>query len=143
MMKAPTKRELDSQKKKRRIYDAAMKLFRRYGFERTTIQDIADASGMSSGSIYNFFGSKEGILDWTIEDIRTVRIPEKDWDRKVRDPYPALLQYVCERARIWDEFGADLTVHMATEYCRVRNDQDGFFCTEEGLGNLPEFIEAC
>ncbi len=143
MVKAPTKRELDSQKKKRHIYNSAISLFRRYGFEKTTIQDIAEASGMSSGSIYNFFGSKEGILDSTIESIRTVEIPETEWDRKVEDPYPVLLDHFSERARIWDEFGPDLTVHMAAEYRRKRNDRDGFFCTKEGLANLPEFIEAC
>ncbi len=143
MVKAPTKREQDSLKKKRHIFRKAMDLFRRYGFEKTTIQDIAEASGMSSGSIYNFFGSKEGILDWTIEDIKTVMIPQADWDEKVKDPYPVLLKYVCERMEIWNEFGADLTVHMAAEYCRKRYDEDGFFCTEEGLGNLPEFIESC
>ena len=143
MAKTPTRRELESRKKKRQIYEAAMRLFRRYGYEGTTILDIADSSGMSAGSIYNFFGSKEGILDCAIEDIEVVRIPEEEWDKKVQDPFPTLLQYLLDRVRPWEELGADLTVHVSAAYRRQHNDKDGYFCTEEGLGNLPEFIEAC
>lgn len=50
--------------KKRRgqIIHAAMKLFARKGFHRTTIRDIANKSGLSLGAIYEYIRSKEEIV---------------------------------------------------------------------------------
>jgi AcrR family transcriptional regulator len=41
-----------------RIVDVAEDLFRRIGFEKTTVADIADALGMSSANVYRFFATK-------------------------------------------------------------------------------------
>ncbi|WP_149739278.1 TetR family transcriptional regulator [Rhizobium sp. RU20A] len=41
-----------------RILDAAERLFRHYGYTKTTVADIARDLGMSSANIYRFFGSK-------------------------------------------------------------------------------------
>src|ERR1700690_121389 len=45
-----------------RVVEAAMLLFWERGFERTGISDLAERSGVRSGSIYHLFGSKEGVL---------------------------------------------------------------------------------
>jgi len=44
-----------------RVLDAAMRLFTRQGYFNTSIPDIVQASGVSTGSIYHHFGDKEGI----------------------------------------------------------------------------------
>jgi len=44
-----------------RVADAAIKLFLNKGYTGTSIADICDASGVTTGSIYHFFGSKAGI----------------------------------------------------------------------------------
>lgn len=43
------------------ILDAALELFSSRGFSATTIEDVREASGASTGSIYHHFGSKEGL----------------------------------------------------------------------------------
>lgn len=45
------------------ILDAAEALFRRIGYAKTTIADIANALGMSSANIYRFFPGKSAIND--------------------------------------------------------------------------------
>ncbi|WP_413989317.1 TetR/AcrR family transcriptional regulator [Labrys okinawensis] len=45
------------------ILDAAEALFRRIGYAKTTIADIANALGMSSANIYRFFPGKNAIND--------------------------------------------------------------------------------
>ncbi|MFC8244553.1 TetR/AcrR family transcriptional regulator [Streptomyces chartreusis] len=40
---------------------AAMEAFRRTGYEGTSMRDLAEATGLGSGSIYAAFGSKEGL----------------------------------------------------------------------------------
>ena len=38
-------------------------LFAEKGFKNTTVRDIADASGILSGSLYHHFDSKESMVD--------------------------------------------------------------------------------
>ena len=42
------------------------KLFKEKGYEKTSVQDIIDAIGMSKGAIYHHFKSKEEILNAVI-----------------------------------------------------------------------------
>jgi AcrR family transcriptional regulator len=44
-----------------RILTEAERLFRHYGYSKTTVADIADACGMSSANVYRFFASKSQI----------------------------------------------------------------------------------
>jgi AcrR family transcriptional regulator len=44
-----------------RIVETAERLFRQFGYQKTTVADIARALSMSSGNIYRFFGSKDAI----------------------------------------------------------------------------------
>lgn len=51
-----------SQDRKAEILDAALTLFVKKGFNRTSIQDIADAAGITKGGLYHYLKSKEEIL---------------------------------------------------------------------------------
>jgi AcrR family transcriptional regulator len=44
-----------------RILDSARKLFSENGFEKTTTRDIAAAAGIASGTLFNYFRSKEAL----------------------------------------------------------------------------------
>lgn len=46
-----------------RILEMAMKLFIEKGYEHTTLQDIADAIGMTRGAIYHHFRDKAEMVD--------------------------------------------------------------------------------
>jgi AcrR family transcriptional regulator len=45
-----------------RILDAAMELFRRQGFEETTMREIAAEAGVATGAAYYYFDSKDAIV---------------------------------------------------------------------------------
>lgn len=44
------------------ILDAAQTLFSRYGFRRTSIDDLARAAGIAKGTVYLYFATKEAIF---------------------------------------------------------------------------------
>src|SRR5271165_6646416 len=44
-----------------RILSEAKRLFRHYGYAKTTVADIAEACAMSSANVYRFFPSKSAI----------------------------------------------------------------------------------
>jgi AcrR family transcriptional regulator len=47
---------------RRRIYEAALELFREKGFESTTMRDIAEKAEVALGGAYYYFASKEAIV---------------------------------------------------------------------------------
>jgi len=47
---------------RRKIYDAAMELFREKGFEPTTMRDIAAKAGVALGGAYYYYSSKDAIV---------------------------------------------------------------------------------
>jgi AcrR family transcriptional regulator len=55
----PTPRAEDT---RRKIYEAAMEMFREKGFEQTTMRDIAAKAGVALGGAYYYFSSKEAIV---------------------------------------------------------------------------------
>jgi AcrR family transcriptional regulator len=50
------------------IIQAAVKLFAEHGYERTTTREIAQEAGISEGTIYNYFGSKQDLLFAFLEE---------------------------------------------------------------------------
>ena len=58
----PSRRALKRDALRRRIYDAALTLFRRQGVARTTIRQIAQEADVAVGAFYNYFSSKEAVL---------------------------------------------------------------------------------
>lgn len=56
-------------KAKRRILDAAARLFRNRGFARSTVRELADAVGIQSGSLFHHFRSKDEILFAVMEEV--------------------------------------------------------------------------
>jgi AcrR family transcriptional regulator len=47
---------------RREILQTAQSLFARQGFDATTTRDIAQAAGIASGTLFNYFPTKEAIL---------------------------------------------------------------------------------
>ena len=51
-----------SRNTKGRIIEAAWKLFYRYGYDDTTVEEIIEESGTSRGSFYHYFEGKDALL---------------------------------------------------------------------------------
>ncbi|MBO9539761.1 TetR/AcrR family transcriptional regulator [bacterium] len=62
-MRAPiSRRTLNKQLTQEAIFEAAMALFGAQGYEATTIEEIAQAAGVSKGTFFNYFPTKDAIL---------------------------------------------------------------------------------
>lgn len=66
----------DPERKKRSLLDAALVQFASTGLVGTRTEDIAARAGCSTGLVYTYFGSKEGLFDAVLDDItaRTVEL---------------------------------------------------------------------
>ncbi|WP_234448033.1 TetR/AcrR family transcriptional regulator [Virgibacillus salexigens] len=54
--------EVSMMDKRKAILEAAVELIAEYGYTRTSMQQIADNVGVSKGSLYSFFPSKEDLI---------------------------------------------------------------------------------
>lgn len=68
MKRIVTSRKKDPEHKKSCIAQVARKLFVEKGFYAVTIPEIVAASGVSTGSIYNYYGSKLALAQSLYED---------------------------------------------------------------------------
>lgn len=57
---------------KERIYQAGIELLRQYGYDGVTIEMITRTAGVSVGSFYHFFGSKENLLSQMSQRINSM-----------------------------------------------------------------------
>ena len=52
-----------------RILEAAMTVFRRHGFRRSSIEETAEAAGLTRQALYHHFKSKEALFRAVIERV--------------------------------------------------------------------------
>jgi AcrR family transcriptional regulator len=74
----------------RKVQEAALRLFRRHGYEAVTVEQIAAAAGVGPATIYRNFGSKERVILWDeydplLLDCIAERLPVLPPLRAVRD----------------------------------------------------------
>jgi len=58
----PTQREINALETKRTLFNTALKMFSNYGYENVTVDEITSHAGVSKGTFYNHFASKESVL---------------------------------------------------------------------------------
>lgn len=63
-----SKQQLKSQETKRKIFCAAKDILRRQGYEELSIKNICDEAGVSNGSFYHHFKTKDDLLSYYIEE---------------------------------------------------------------------------
>lgn len=94
--------------RRRQITSAAVSLFARNGFHPTPVRDIARAAGVSAGSIYTYFPSKDHILEYACEtlaeeftrQIRTMEPPREETNvlARFRFAFATLVQLMDEHS---------------------------------------------
>jgi AcrR family transcriptional regulator len=62
MSENPTRREQQRQERRQQILEAALAVFSERGFHAANVSDVAAAAGVSQGTIYWYFDSKEELF---------------------------------------------------------------------------------
>lgn len=99
MAKGQTKRQ-KPEKRREQILEAAEKLFAEKGFDRTTIDDIAEACKVAPGLIYHYFDSKTEILKVLLES----KSPMRKMEEILKSPASETLEATLIRLgeALWD-----------------------------------------
>jgi len=54
--------------KQQKIFQAALKLFARYGFKKTTVEDVAAEVGMTKSNLYFYVSNKRDLYEQTVSN---------------------------------------------------------------------------
>jgi len=70
-----SRRERKKLETRQGLLTAALTLFREKGYSATTVEEITDRADVAKGTFFNYFPSKEALLDemsvWHVEQLRT------------------------------------------------------------------------
>ena len=71
-----SRRERKKLETRQRLLESALTLLREKGYSATTIEDITQQADVAKGTFFNYFASKEALLDelsvWRVEQLRAV-----------------------------------------------------------------------
>lgn len=101
---------------RQRILDAAIGVFRRKGYAATTVDDLCAAAGLTKGSFFHHFSSKEAAALATVErwnEVTGALFGVAGYSR-VADPRARLLAYLDFRAQIGRGGLADVSCLLGT-----------------------------
>ena len=94
------------------VLDTAIRLFNERGYEQTTMGDISAETGISNGSLYHMFGSKDEILKQIYN--RNINISlglTLNMEEKAEDPYRYLFKFMLDTQELWRKVGPMLLLN--------------------------------
>jgi AcrR family transcriptional regulator len=126
---------VNKQIKSQEIGRAALGVFRKYGYHRTTMADIARAASVGKGTLYEYFKDKADILRFTFDDyfsafkegaVRAIAGTSDPGERLA-----ALMEFALDHVAQWEEHCA-----IYLDYLGVAKREE-----KEGLFSLDRFYE--
>lgn len=109
-------RERKKRETRRRIADAAMRLFVADGFDQTTVADVAAAADVSTKTVFNYFPAKEDLFFDRAAEV------EQRWLDAVADRHPGEPVLAGLRRRALARFADHPSPH--TDFLRVMADSN-------------------
>ena len=85
--------------KKRKILEKSFELFRKNGYTDTKVEDITKTLGISKGSFYTYFKTKEELLYELLKDIKRFEIERYSKMEINVDPRKTLENFIKEKFR--------------------------------------------
>jgi len=127
--------------RRKEIVNAAVDLFVRKGFHRTTIREIAQKFGMSVGTLYEYIRTKEDILILVCDYINsTVRMRVKPSVEITKDSAQSLINAIEIYYRIIDEL-QDYIIFLYQETKSLSHENRKYiFKSEEDMTRIFEEI---
>lgn len=104
------RRRVPRAERERQMLAVAEEVFADRGYQATSMDDIAERVGVSKPMIYEYFGSKEGLLVACIRDVRTqltaavtdAVVGAADPEQALRRGLVAFFEFTANRRRAWD-----------------------------------------
>ncbi len=113
-----SRRERKKEETRRRIFSAAVELFRAKGFEETTVDEITEKADVGRGTFFNYFPRKEAVLAYLSEGLQEATEEDAAGLLESSAPARARLVDLYQRAASAYESDRELSRWVFTEWMK-------------------------
>ncbi len=125
--------------------EAALRVFARKGYTRTTIKDIAREAGITTGLIYHYFVSKDALLKTIFEERSPLQLIHSIPEKMLELPPETLLRYLAAQllAVIEDErFIQLMRIYLPEAIYHPDTAPFGISAIQEAVQFLENYMKA-
>lgn len=109
-----SKQQLKSKETKERIFQAAKAILQKNGYENLSIKNICEEAGVSNGSFYHHFKTKDDLLSYYIEEQPSINPELLDIPSSKEDAKTAIIEVYLNYASYCKELGVDFVAGYYT-----------------------------
>lgn len=144
------KREQTKQQNRRAILDAAREVFAEMGYETATVRDIIRRTGLSVGSFYNYYRSKEEVYEALADDgarrfrpiLQAQYEAATDFPSYIRGAIDAYFHFIVEENQVWRDQRPDPDHHAPHVHAETPEMQAVFQQVRSSISDALERGEA-
>lgn len=112
-----SKQQLKSKETKAKIFRAAKHILQKQGYEQLSIKNICEEAGVSNGSFYHHFKTKDDLLSYYIEEQPSINPDLLDMPRNATEAKAAIIQVYLN----YVHYCQDLGVEFMSNYYTPKN----------------------
>lgn len=101
------KQQLKSKETKERIFRAAKEILQKNGYENLSIKNICEVAGVSNGSFYHHFKTKDDLLSYYIEEQPSINPELLDLPMNKQSAIDAIIEVYLNYASYCETLGVD------------------------------------
>lgn len=109
-----SKQQLKSKETKERIFQAAKTILQKNGYENLSIKNICEEAGVSNGSFYHHFKTKDDLLSYYIEEQPTINPELLDIPQSKEAAKQAIVEVYLNYAAYCKQLGVDFVAGYYT-----------------------------
>ena len=109
-----SKQQLKSQETKSRIFKAAKAILQKHGYEHLSIKNICEEAGVSNGSFYHHFKTKDDLLSYYIEELPSINPDMLDIPGSIEEIKETIILVYLNYAKYARELGVEFIASYYT-----------------------------
>ena len=109
-----SKQQLKSKETKAKIFRAAKHILQKQGYEQLSIKNICEEAGVSNGSFYHHFKTKDDLLSYYIEEQPSINPDLLDMPKNAAEAKAAIIQVYLNYVHYCQELGVEFMSNYYT-----------------------------
>ena len=113
--------EEESKETKERIFQAAKRILQKSGYEELSIKNICEEAGVSNGSFYHHFKTKDDLLSYYIEDQPSIDPDRLELPKNKEDAKETIIHVYLNYVKYCKELGVEFMAGYYTPHNQALN----------------------
>lgn len=116
-----SKQQRKSKETKERIFQAAKRILQKSGYEELSIKNICEEAGVSNGSFYHHFKTKDDLLSYYIEDQPSINPDRLELPKNKEDAKETIIHVYLNYVKYCKELGVEFMAGYYTPHNQALN----------------------